>query len=50
MRIIADDKIPFLKGVLEPFADVDYFPGDKISNEIVKECRCHSYPYTYPLQ
>lgn len=36
MRIIADDKIPFLKGVLEPFADVDYFPGDKISNGIVR--------------
>jgi erythronate-4-phosphate dehydrogenase len=36
MRIVADDKIPFLKGVLEPFADVDYVPGEKITNEIVK--------------
>lgn len=36
MRIVADDKIPFLKGVLEPFADVDYFPGHRISNDLVK--------------
>ena len=31
MKIIADDKIPFLRGVLEPFADVVYMPGSKIS-------------------
>ena len=37
MRIVADDKIPFLKGVLEPFADVDYVSGEKISNEIIKQ-------------
>ncbi len=36
MRIVADDKIPFLKGVLEPFADVDYVPGNNISNDIVR--------------
>jgi erythronate-4-phosphate dehydrogenase len=36
MRIVADDKIPFLKGVLEPFADVEYVPGEKISNEILR--------------
>ena len=33
MKIIADDKIPFLKGVLEPFADVEYYPGSKISKD-----------------
>lgn len=32
MKIVADDKIPFLKGVLEPYADVIYIPGDRISN------------------
>ncbi|MCB0742389.1 MAG: 4-phosphoerythronate dehydrogenase, partial [Ignavibacteriae bacterium] len=33
MKIVADDKIPFLKGVLEPYADVEYFSGSKISKE-----------------
>jgi erythronate-4-phosphate dehydrogenase len=36
MRIIADDKIPFLKGVLEPFAEVKYLPGSEISRNHVK--------------
>ncbi len=31
VRIIADDKIPFLKGVLEPFAEVTYLPGNQIN-------------------
>jgi erythronate-4-phosphate dehydrogenase len=33
MKIVADDKIPFLRGVLEPFADVVYVPGQAISRE-----------------
>ena len=33
MKIVADDKIPYLKGVLEPFADVDYIPGHLITRE-----------------
>ncbi|MCB1754888.1 MAG: 4-phosphoerythronate dehydrogenase PdxB [Gammaproteobacteria bacterium] len=33
MKIVADDKIPFLKGVLEPFARVEYYPGNEISRE-----------------
>ncbi|MEE9431755.1 MAG: 4-phosphoerythronate dehydrogenase PdxB [Melioribacteraceae bacterium] len=33
IKIIADDKIPFLKDVLEPYAEVEYFPGSEISNE-----------------
>lgn len=32
MRVVADDKIPFLEGKLEPFASVMYKPGDQISN------------------
>ena len=31
LKIVADDKIPFLRGILEPFADVRYLPGGKIS-------------------
>ena len=36
MKIVTDDKIPFLKGVLEPFIDVEYYPGHKIDREKVK--------------
>ncbi|MDR0797094.1 MAG: 4-phosphoerythronate dehydrogenase [Tannerella sp.] len=31
MKIVADDKIPFLKGVLDPYVDVVYLPGGKIT-------------------
>lgn len=37
MRIIADEKIPFLQGVLEPFADIEYYPGIQIDKNIVKD-------------
>ncbi len=37
MKIVADDKIPFLRGALEPFADVFYYPGKDINNEILKD-------------
>ena len=37
IRIVADDKIPFLKGILEPFAILSYLPGKKIVNEILKD-------------
>ena len=33
IKIVADDKIPFLQGVLEPFADVEYYPGKDITKE-----------------
>ncbi|WP_291857816.1 4-phosphoerythronate dehydrogenase [Marinilabilia sp.] len=36
MLIVADDKIPFLKGVLEPHARVVYIPGIDIGPEDVK--------------
>ena len=36
MIIIADDKIPYLRGVLEPFAEVVYVPGDRINNSLLK--------------
>jgi erythronate-4-phosphate dehydrogenase len=36
IKIIADDKIPFLEGVLEPYAEIKYMPGKKIDREILK--------------
>ncbi|TCO10847.1 4-phosphoerythronate dehydrogenase [Natronoflexus pectinivorans] len=36
MKIVADDKIPFLKGVFEPYATVEYYPGKDIQPEHVK--------------
>lgn len=35
IRIIADDKIPFLKGVLEPYAKVTYLPGNQINKNSI---------------
>lgn len=37
MKVIADDKIPFLRGVLEPFLDIEYVPGKDISREMLHE-------------
>lgn len=37
MKIVADNKIPYLNGVLEPFADVVYLPGKEITHEHVKD-------------
>ena len=31
MRIVADDRIPFLRGVFEPFAEVRYLKGSAVS-------------------
>ncbi len=38
MRIVIDDKVPFIKGVLEPFAEVVYLPGSYIKRRVVKDC------------
>jgi erythronate-4-phosphate dehydrogenase len=37
MKIVADDKIPFLKGALEPHAEVVYMPGKQINREILRD-------------
>jgi erythronate-4-phosphate dehydrogenase len=37
IKIVADNKIPFLQGVLDPFADVIYLPGKEISRDNVKD-------------
>ena len=35
LKIVADDKIPFLKGVLEQWAEVKYLPGSRITRESI---------------
>ncbi|MBO6237411.1 MAG: erythronate-4-phosphate dehydrogenase, partial [Bacteroidales bacterium] len=37
MKIVCDDKIPFLRGVLEPFAEVVYLPGKQTMAEVVRD-------------
>ena len=37
MKIIADTNIPFLKGVLEPYAEVEYIDGRSIGREAMHE-------------
>lgn len=37
MKIIADDTIPFLKGIAEPVADVVYIPAKGFTPEVVKD-------------
>ena len=37
MKIVIDDKIPYIKGALEPVAEVLYIPGSKTTSEIVKD-------------
>ena len=37
MKIIVDNKIPYIKGALEPFADVVYLPGNLTTAEVVKD-------------
>lgn len=36
MKIIIDDKIPYIQGALEPFAEVVYLPGKETTPEIAK--------------
>lgn len=37
MKIIIDNKIPYIKGALEPYAEVVYLPGNKTTAEVVKD-------------
>ena len=37
MKIVCDDKIPFLKGVFEPYAEVVYLPGAAIAAADVRD-------------
>lgn len=37
MKIVIDDKIPYIKGALEPFGEVVYLSGPQTTPEIVKD-------------
>ncbi|MBW6537155.1 MAG: 4-phosphoerythronate dehydrogenase PdxB [Mariniphaga sp.] len=37
MKIVIDDKIPYIRGAFEPFAEVIYLPGSKTTPEVVKD-------------
>ena len=37
MKIVADNAIPFLRGVLEPYAEVVYLPGSRIAPADVRD-------------
>jgi erythronate-4-phosphate dehydrogenase len=37
MKIIIDNKIPYIRGALEPFADVVYLPGNLTTREAVRD-------------
>ena len=37
MKIVCDDRIPFLKGVFEPYAEVQYLPGSRTGAAAVKD-------------
>lgn len=39
LKIVIDDKIPFIKGVLEPFAQVEYMAGSKIGPAQVRQAQ-----------
>lgn len=37
MKVVVAQEIPFLKGLLEPFCEVVYLPGNKISNRTIQD-------------
>jgi len=37
MKVIVDNKIPYIKGALEPYAEVLYLPGNLTTREVVKD-------------
>lgn len=37
MKIVCDNKIPFLRGVLEPYAEVVYLPGRETTPEAIRD-------------
>jgi erythronate-4-phosphate dehydrogenase len=37
VKIVADNKIPFLEGALEPYAEVVYLPGKEITRDIIAD-------------
>ena len=37
MKIVIDNAIPFLEGVLEPYAEIRYLPGREIAARDVRD-------------
>lgn len=37
MKIIIDNKIPYIEGALEPFAEVVYLPGNQTTSEVIRD-------------
>jgi len=37
MKIVIDKNIPFIEGVLEPYAEIQYLPGSKIDRKAIKD-------------
>lgn len=37
MKIIADQTIPYLKGIVEPYADIQYLPSSQFCPEKIKD-------------
>ena len=37
MKIIVDDKIPYINGALEPYAEVVYRPGNQTTSDVVED-------------
>ena len=51
MKVIVDDKIPFIKEAIEKIADeVVYAPGKDFTPSFGERCGCTYYPYTHSLQ
>ena len=50
MKIVADSAIPFLRGVLEPFAEVRYLPGADISAADVPRRRRPRDPHPHAMR
>ena len=50
MKIVADSAIPFLQGVLEPWAEVRYLPGSPDRRGGRARCRRPHHPHPHPLR
>ena len=37
MKILADAHIPYLKGVIEEFGEIEYLPGNQFTKESIKD-------------
>ena len=37
MKIVIDNKIPYIHGALEPFGEVVYLPGAETGKEVLKD-------------